>query len=187
MEIHSRNEKDPKRQQENYDIKDHRKGKRPSSIIQNIRKLNTLMKAVMKKAVYELKDYKIIEKPINQIEKAIIHIEETTNKLNLECTSHINVTTSANTKEEDCIVLKLANLIIKLRSILDNIRKEINSMQLTPKQTCVIAKEISDMVEIFDEHFPKQIKENRNRNAASKNDINNYDQLDQIKLACAMY
>ena len=61
MEIHSRNKKDPKRQQENYDIKDHRKGKRPSSIIQNIRKLNTLMKAVMKKAVYELKDYKIIE------------------------------------------------------------------------------------------------------------------------------
>ena len=60
-------------------------------------------------------------------------------------------------------------------------------MQLTPKQTCVIAKEISDMVKIFVEHFPKQIKENRNRNAASKNDINNYDQLDQIKLACAMY
>ena len=139
MKIHNRNKQNPGWQQENFDIKNHRKGKRPSSIIQNIRKLKTLLKAVMKNAVYELKDYKIIENPTNQIEKAIIHVEEATNKLNLECTSHMNVTTSSSKKEEDCIVLRLANLIIKLRSILDNIRKEINSMQLTSTQTCVIA------------------------------------------------
>ena len=108
------------------------KKERPSSIIQNIRKLKTLLKTVMKNALYDLRDLNIVE---NLVIEAISNLDE-------------NMKTTSSTKEEST-VLKLADLVVKLKSILDKKRKEIKSMQVT--QTYVIAKKISEILNNFEE------------------------------------